>query len=156
VQGDAGYWLDASDTAGVATRSYNRYAEWLKVFHQAAQVAWILWQIPMGNSNSPNVDGKGGAWAGPYAASYALPAGCTRSSATGCPSGYKDNRAEYFLGTDRDQHLAKFAAAGVIGLLFRASTNCTDQSSDYYTDGQLFLQSRADALLNAGGFPLSR
>jgi len=156
VHGDYGYWLDASDTASIDTRSYNRYAEWLSLFHQASGVPWILWQIPIGNSNSPNVDDRDGAWAGPYAADYVLPAGCTQGSTTGCPSGYKDNRAEYFLGTDRDGHLAKFAAAGVIGLLFGASSNCTHPTSDYFTDGELFLRSRAGALLNAGGLPLSR
>jgi hypothetical protein len=156
AEGDPGYWLDTSDDASVATQSYNRYAEWLKLFHRASDTPWILWQIPIGNSNSPNVDARRGAWAGPYPEDYVLPSGCTRGAATGCPSGYKDNRAEYFLGTERDEHLAKFAAAGVIGLLFGPSENCTDPSSDYYTDGQLFLQSRAGALLDAGGFPLSR
>jgi hypothetical protein len=154
AQGDPGYWLDTSDTASVGVQSYNRYAEWLGLFHQASQVPWILWQVPMGNSNSPNVNGKGGAWAGPYASDIVLPAGCARGSTTGCPSGYKDNRAEYFLGPDRDKHLAKFAAAGVIGLFFGAGANCTDQSSDHYSDGQLFMQSRAGSLLNSGGFPL--
>jgi hypothetical protein len=153
---DPGFWLDPSDTASVNSQSYNRYAEWLTLFHQASEVPWILWQIPLGNSNSPNVNGKGGAWAGPYPSDYVLPAGCTRESTTGCPSGYKDNKTEYFLGTGGDRHLAKFAAAGVIGLFFGTQTPCTDQTSDYFTDGQLFFRSRAGALIAAGGFSLSR
>jgi hypothetical protein len=54
----------------------------------------------------------------------------------------------------RDQHLDKFAAAGVIGLLFGANDGASDQTDDYYTDGQLFLKSRASSFLRAGGFPL--
>jgi hypothetical protein len=156
AQGDAGFWWDASDSAPISTSSFNRYAEWLTRFNQASKLPWILWQVPMGNSNSPNVDNKEGAWAGPYPSGYVLPAGCAQSSTAGCPGGYKDNRAEYFLGEARAQHLAKFAAAGVIGILFGANTAASDQTDDYYGDGQLFLKSRAGALLAAGGFPLAR
>jgi hypothetical protein len=156
AQGDNGYWWDASDSASLNTPSFNRYANWLAQFNQASQLPWLLWQVPMGNSNSPNVDNQGGAWAGPYPTGYALPAGCTSGAKIGCPSGYKDNRAEYFFGNERDAHLGKFAAAGVMGLLFGADSGCTDQTSDYYTDGQLFMKSRAGALLSAGGFSLKR
>jgi hypothetical protein len=156
AQGDAGYWWDASDTANVSTSSFNRYVAWLSLFNQASQLPWILWQISMGNSNSPNVANKGGAWAGPYPSGYVLPSGCTERSNTGCPSGYKDNRAEYFLGSSREAHLAKFATAGTIGLFFGANASSTDQTSDYYTDGQLFMKSRVGALQSGGGFPLSR
>jgi hypothetical protein len=110
----------------------------------------------MGNANSPNVDNKEGAWAGPYPSGYILPAGCAQGSTAGCPGGYKDNRAEYFLGEGRAQHLAKFAAAGTIGLLFGANTAASDQRDDYDSDGKLFMKSRAGALLAAGGFPLAR
>ena len=155
VQGDDGYWWDASDAAPEGTPSFNRYAAWLSRFNQASKLPWILWQVPMGNSNSPNVDNQEGAWAGPYPSGYVLPAGCAQNSSTGCPGGYKDNRAEYFLGEQRTQHLAKFAAAGTIGLLFGANSACSNQSDDYYSDGQLFMKSRAGALIGAGGFPLS-
>ena len=56
----------------------------------------MLWQIPLGNSNHLNVSNNGGARAG-----------------------YKDNRPEYFFGNGT-AHIAKFADAGVIGLLFGA------------------------------------
>ena len=156
AQGDAGFWWDASDSAAVSTPSFNRYAEWLTRFNQASKLPWILWQVPMGNSNSPNVDNQEGAWAGPYSSGYVLPAGCTQKSTTGCPGGYKDNRAEYFLGEEHAPHLAKFTAAGTIGILFGANAAASDQVDDYYTDGQLFMKSRAGALIAAGGFSLAR
>jgi hypothetical protein len=156
AQGDNGFWWDASDTASVSTPSFNRYAQWLTLFNQASQLPWILWQIPMGNSNSPNVDNKEGAWAGPYLPGYALPSGCKQGSTSGCPGGYKDNRAEYFLGEKRAQHLTQFAAAGTIGLLFGSNPVCADQTDDYFTDGQLYIKSRAGALFAAGGFALPR
>jgi hypothetical protein len=100
----------------------------------------MLWQIPMGNSNSPNVDNpstNGGA-------------------APTTAAGWKDNRPEYFFCSESNQHLGQFADAGVIALLFGAGgTGCTDQTSDYYPDGKLFLKSHAGAVVSAGGFPLT-
>jgi hypothetical protein len=153
---------DPSDSAPVTGEaSFNRYAEYLQLFHAATGAPWLLWQVPMGNSNSPNVPNAGGAWAGPYAAGYALPAGCAQGSTTGCPGGYQDNRPEYFFGTTTppnatsDAHLGEFAAAGVFGLLFGAGqSEGSDQTDDYYTDGQLFMKSHAGALVNGGGFAL--
>jgi hypothetical protein len=155
ANGDTGRSWSASDTASVNSESLNRYAEWMTLFNQASKTPWVIWQIPMGNSNSPDVYNKEGAWAGPYPAGYVLPAGCTSSSTTGCPGGYKDNRPEYFLGTERAQHLAKFAAAGVFGLFFGPGAGgSSDQTSDYYSDGQLFIKSRGGDLISSGGFPL--
>ena len=74
---------------------------------------------------------------------------------TGCPGGYRDNRPEYFFGDGGPQHLAKFAHAGVVGLFFGLGPpGVSDYVNDYYVDGQLFLVSRAGAVVNAGGFPL--
>jgi hypothetical protein len=155
AQGDTGRMWSASDTASVNSESLNRYAAWLTAFNQESKTPWVIWQIPMGNSNSPDVYNQEGAWAGPYPSGYKVPAGCTSSSKTGCPGGYTDNRAEYFLGAERTQHLTKFAAAGVFGLFFGAGTGgASDQTDDYYTDGQLFMKSRGGALISAGGFPL--
>jgi hypothetical protein len=156
AMGDPGFWWDASDTASVLTSSFNRYLQWLTLFNQAAKLPWVLWQVPMGNSNSPNVYNAEGAWAGPYPSGYVLPAGCTPSSKQGCPGGYKDNRAEYWLGDASDAHLSQLAEAGVIGLLFGPGPGCSDQVNDFYSDGQLFMKSRAGALLSRGGFALAR
>ena len=38
----------------------------------------------------------------------------------------------------------------------RANAAASDQVDDYYTDGQLFMKSRAGALIAAGGFSLAR
>ena len=93
---------------------------------------WILWQIPLGNSNHRNVANDGSARAG-----------------------YKDNRPEYFFGNGT-AHMAKFADAGVIGLLFGAGAGGqSSYQNDNYTDGQLFMKSRAGAILSAGGVTLA-
>ncbi len=123
---------DASDTAPVASKSFNRFAEWLRLFNVAAAKRWMLWQIPLGNSNHLNKANDGTPRAG-----------------------YKDNRPEYFFGPSRDAHLAKFAEAGVIGLLFGAgASGMSGYANDTYTDGQLFMKSRAGAFVNVGGLTL--
>ena len=127
-------WWDASDTAAITTKSFNRYAEWLRLFNKKSQKRWILWQVPCGNSNNLNVNNGGNP-----------------------REGYKDNRPEYFFGTSRDAHLTKFAEAGVFALLFgMGEPGVASYTNDTYTDGQLFLKSRAGGMLNAGGFPIAR
>src|ERR1019366_5390570 len=70
--------------------------------------------------------------------------------------GYKDNRAEYFGGPERAQHLASWAQDGVIGLLFGAGEGCqSSYENDVYTDGQPFLKTHAAAFYAAGGLPLT-
>jgi hypothetical protein len=125
-------WWDASDAASISSRSFNRYAEWLRLWNVKAQKRWVLWQIPLGNSNSKNVYNNGGA-----------------------SEGYKDNRAEYFFGSGT-AHIEKFAESGVIALLFGAGAGGqSTYTNDQYGDGQLFMKSRAGAIINAGGVPLS-
>jgi hypothetical protein len=98
------------------------------LWNQRAGKRWMLWQIPLGNSNHKNVANNGGA-----------------------SEGYKDNRPEYFFGNGT-AHLAKFAEVGVIGLLFGAGAGGqSSYQNDVYSDGQLFMKSRAGAILNAGG-----
>ncbi len=125
-------WWNASDTASISSKSFNRYAEWLRLWNAKALKRWVLWQIPLGNSNSKNVYNNGG------------------------PSeGYKDNRPEYFFGSGT-AHIEKFADSGVIALLFGAGAGGqSSYGNDQYTDGQLFMKSRAGAILNAGGVPLT-
>jgi hypothetical protein len=131
VQGQDRWW-DASDTASISSKSFNRYAEWLRLWNVKARQRWVLWQIPLGNSNHKNVYNNG---------------------ASG--EGYRDNRPEYFFRGDTT-HLAKFADAGVVALLFGAgASGMSSYQNDTYTDGQLFMKSRAGAFLKAGGLPLA-
>ncbi len=126
-------WWDASDSAPITSSSFNRYAEWLRLWNVASGKRWVLWQIPEGNSNSLNVDNTSNA----------------------PRSGYKDNRSEYFFGTGSAIHREKFANSGVIALLFgRGEGRQASHTTDVYTDGQLFLKSRAGAFLKAGGLPI--
>jgi len=130
VQGQNRWW-DASDSASISSKSFNRYAEWVRLWNVKAARRWILWQIPLGNSNHRDVANDGSARAG-----------------------YKDNRPEYFFGNGT-AHMAKFADAGVIGLLFGAGAGGqSSYQNDNYTDGQLFMKSRAGAILSAGGVTL--
>jgi len=131
VQGSDRTW-DPSDSASINTRSFNRYAEWLRLWNQKAAKRWVLWQIPLGNSNHKNVWNNGGSG-----------------------EGYKDNRPEYFFANGTS-HIAKFADAGVVGLLFGAGAGGqSSYQNDTYSDGQLFMKSRAGAILNAGGVPIA-
>jgi hypothetical protein len=125
-------WWDAGATASISSRSFNRYAEWLRLWNVKANKRWVLWQVPLGNSNHLNVYNNGGP-----------------------RQGYKDNRPEYFLGANGDAHRRKFAAAGVIGVFFGGgASGMSGYGNDVYTDGQLFMKSRAGAFLNTGGLPI--
>jgi len=131
VQGQNRWW-DASDSASINSKSFNRYAEWVRLWNRKASRRWILWQIPLGNSNHRNVANDGSARAG-----------------------YKDNRPEYFFANGT-AHLVKFADAGVIGMLFGAGAGGqSSYQNDTYSDGQLFMKSRAGAILSAGGVTLA-
>ncbi|MDA8139199.1 MAG: hypothetical protein M0036_11160 [Desulfobacteraceae bacterium] len=124
-------WWDASDSASINSKSFNRYAEWMRLWNIKSRKRWVLWQIPLGNSNHLNI------W-----------------NNDGPREGYKDNRPEYFFANGTD-HLRKFADAGAIALLFGPGAGGQSfYTNDLYTDGQLFMQSRAGDILNAGGVPL--
>lgn len=125
-------WWDASDSASISSRSFNRYAEWLRLWNVKSGKRWLLWQIPLGNSNHMNVYNNGGS-----------------------REGYKDNRTEYFFGANGRAHLEKFASSGVFGLLFGAGAGGqSSYQNDTYSDGQLFMKSRAGAFLKAGGLAI--
>jgi len=131
VQGQDRWW-DASDSASISSKSFNRYAEWLRLWNAKSSKRWLLWQIPLGNSNHLNVANNGGA-----------------------REGYKDNRPEYFFGTNSRAHLEKFASSGVFGVLFGAGAGGqSSYENDVYTDGQPFMRSRAGAFLSAGGLAI--
>jgi hypothetical protein len=128
-------WWDASDTASISSRSFNRYAEWLRLWNVKSAKRWMLWQIPVGNSNHLNVYNNGNP-----------------------REGYKDNRPEYFFlfGDGGNTHRQTFAHDGVIGLLFGPGTGgMSFYTNDTYTDGQLFMKSRAGGFLNGGGLPIN-
>jgi len=121
------HWWDVSDTAALTTLSFNRYAEWLRLWNVKSGKRFVLWQIPEGNSNHLNVNNSGGA-----------------------RQGYKDNRPEYFLGNGT-AHIAKYANSGVIALLFGAGAGGqSSHQNDNFTDNKLFIQSRADTILRSG------
>jgi hypothetical protein len=128
-------WWDPSDGASVTTKSFNRYASWLQLWNQRAGKRWVLWQIPLGNSNHLDVCNNGAS-----------------------RQGYKDNRAEYFFAgapSGDTHHLAAWAQDGVIGLLFGAGAGCQSSfQNDVYSDGQLFMKSRVGAFYARGGLPL--
>ncbi|WP_233166655.1 hypothetical protein [Archangium sp. Cb G35] len=126
-------WWDASDTASISSKSFNRYAEWLRLWNRTSGKRWVLWQIPEGNSASLNK---------PYAANTP-------------GSGYRDNRTEYFFGTGSGPHREKFASSGVIALLFgRGEGQQASHTNDYDKNGQLFLKTYAGAFLKAGGLAI--
>ncbi len=138
---DAGYystvlgqqkWWDVADDAPISSRSMNRFAEWLRLWNAKSGKRWVLWQIPLGNSNHLDVDNNGGA-----------------------REGYKDNRPEYFLN-DGGAHVQKFADVGVIALMFGAGMQgMSTFDNDYYFDNQLFVKSRAQSILEAGGLEIA-
>lgn len=125
-------WWDPADGASIQSKSFNRYAEWLRLFNQKTGKRWVLWQIPLGNQNHLNVANSGGS-----------------------RQGYKDNRPEYFFGDGGRAHLEKFASSGVFALLFGAGAGGqSSYQNDTYGDGQLFMKSRAGAFLRAGGLAI--
>ncbi|MFP2912721.1 hypothetical protein ACLESD_48480, partial [Pyxidicoccus sp. 3LFB2] len=125
-------WWDMSDLAPINSRSFNRYAEWLRLMNVATGKRWVLWQIPLGNVNHRNVHNDGTSRAG-----------------------YRDNRTEYFFGTLGDLHRRKFANSGVIALLFGAGAGGqSSYQNDLAGDGQPYIRSRAAPFLNAGGLTL--
>jgi hypothetical protein len=126
-------WWDMSSTASISSRSFNRFAEWLRLWNVKASKRWVLWQVPLGNSNHLNVYNNGAA-----------------------RQGYKDNRPEYFFGSGSAARRDVFVKSGVIGLFFGAgASGMSMYTNDYYTDGQLYMKSRAGAFLNAGGLPIN-
>jgi hypothetical protein len=125
-------WWDPSDTASISSASFNRYAEWLRLWNQTSGKRWMLWQIPIGNSNHLNVYNNGGP-----------------------RQGYRDNRVEYFFGSGL-AHAQKFASVGVVALLFGpGASGQSSYANDTWTDGSLFLSGHVKSFYAAGGISLS-
>jgi hypothetical protein len=133
VNNDGGvHWWDTAGTASVNSRSFNRYREWLQLWNTKTKKNWVLWQIPLGNSNHLNVQNNGKP-----------------------REGYKDNRPEYFFGESSMPHLLQFVKTGVIALLFGAgASGVSSYGNDIYTDGVSFMKSRCNSFFAAGGLPL--
>jgi hypothetical protein len=138
---DAGYyekvkgmnkWWSTDPNASIDERSMNRYAEWLRLWNVRSGKRWVLWQIPIGNSNHLDVDNAGGP-----------------------REGYRDNRAEYFLGGGIE-NLQLFADAGVMSLMFGPGMwGMSGYENDFYTDGQLYVKTRAKQVYDRGGLDLA-
>lgn len=120
-------WWDASDTAPINSKSFNRYAEWMRLWNVKSGRRWVLWQIPLGNPASRNV--------------------CNNGTAN---SGYADNRVDYFLGTSSGAHLKLFTDNGAIALLFGQGEDC---QTTQQTDGNN-VRNRAQTFYAAGGLLL--
>lgn len=128
VRGEQRWW-NTSDTASIDTASFNRYAEWLRLWNLKSAKRWVLWQIPVGTAAQSNVCFNGAQ-----------------------RSGYKDNRSEYFFGAQGAARREKFATAGVAALLFGRGENC---QATHETDGD-YLKTNAGAFLRAGGLAIPR
>jgi hypothetical protein len=125
-------WFDPSDTAPIASRSFDRYAAWLARLNRRLARRWILWGMPVGNSNHLDVPNRGAP-----------------------REGYKDNHAEYFFAPGADLHRTLFARAGALTLMFGGGG--ADQSgytNDIYTDNAPFMQTHAGAYIRTGELPL--
>lgn len=129
-------WLNTSEYASIDSKSFNRYAEWLRLWNEKSGKKWILWQIPLGNSNHLNIPN-------------------TNSNPR---AGYKDNRPEYFFGDNGICHCKKFAESGVYALLFgRGEGTQSNYINDYYTDGELFMKTRVkNNYYDKGGISIQR
>lgn len=125
---DAGYydlkgqdrWLDMDSEASINSKSYNRYAEWLRLWNEKSGKRIVLWQVPLGNKwhlNEKNTHEP--------------------------QEGYKDNKVEYFSNR---ANLEKFAECGVIGVLFGAGeTWQSDQLNDFDNNGELYMKSQGES-----------
>jgi hypothetical protein len=125
-------WWDPSDSASASTRSFTRYLTWLSLWNQRSARRWVLWEVPVGNSNHLNVDNIGQI-----------------------RGGYRDNRVEWLFGWSGDRHRRAMARAGVVLVLcgLAASTQAS-VTSDYDSEGNLFMQTHAGSFLLSGGEPL--
>jgi hypothetical protein len=134
IEQDQDKWWDPSPDASLFVPSFNRFAEWLRIWNVKTQKRWIVWQIPLGNKhhlNVPNTDQP--------------------------QEGYKDNRVEYFLGANSTQNIAKWADSGVIALLFgRGADHQAHYLNDHDNNGNLYFKPRAAAYYDRGVMHLKR
>ena len=119
--------------AAISSKSFNRYAEWLRLWNVTSGKRWVLWQIPLGNSNHQQRVQQ-------------------RQRAA---RGLQGQPPRVLLRQAAPRTWRSSPSSGVIALLFgRGEGGQSSYTNDVYTDGQLFMKSRAGAFLKAGGLAI--
>ena len=110
---DAGFeeHVNGNPDAHWEAGDFHRHAKFIAGFVRRVGRPVVLWQIPLGNSTLPDTWGR-----------------------------YRDSRVEWWLGDERDAHLAEARDAGIVALLFGGGAEGTTSPE---TDGGLFLRSAA-------------
>lgn len=104
---DQNTWWDERD---LRLPNFARMANWIGYLNRKIQRRVIVWQIPIGNTKARSCNNSQGH--------------------------YQDNRVQYFLDAAYGQcHLAAWAQAGVIGLLFGRGDTNTTTNTDAENDG---------------------
>ncbi|HWO94584.1 MAG TPA: hypothetical protein VNL92_07455 [Dehalococcoidia bacterium] len=88
---------------------FHRNLVFLSTFVEQTKRRIVMWQIPYGNTQMRTLDNT---W-----------------------NHYQDNRVEWLLGEERDEHLRAYAEAGVIALLFGRGADGATDASDAAGDG---------------------
>lgn len=133
VEQNSDRWWNMDSDAEINTVSFNRYAEWLRLWNMKSNKRWMLWQIPLGNKYHLNTFNSGNS-----------------------QEGYKDNRVEYFLGDNYATHMAKFADCGVFALLFgMGQSGQANYLNDFDNDGNLYMKTLATKFYENGGMNLA-
>ena len=89
--------------------SYDLYRQFIATMTAATGLKAMLWQVPLGNS---------------------LYRSCNQTN-----DHYQDNHVQYFLGAAGPAHLAQYAAAGLIGILFGRGNDGSSSYDDAAGDG---------------------
>lgn len=124
---DAGYRAAVHGDGGSSwwgEGAYRRHAAFFEAFVRRASVRLVLWQLPLGNTVTPELDGS--------------------------PGRYRDNHVEWLLGDPTGARPAAFVRAGVVAFLFGpaepdTTSTATDggyfftQAARYYAAGPLTL-----------------
>ena len=91
---DAGYAVAVGGQRGAWWHAvdFARDLRFLADYHRRVRTGIVMWQIPLGNTVSPVVNNT--------------------------PYHYRDNRVQWFLGPGNRAHVAAYARAGLVALLF--------------------------------------
>lgn len=106
---DAQYGRDAHwwDLTDHSYPNFERYRQWIDGVSSELALRVVVWQVPVGNTFFRSMNNT--------------------------PGHYQDNRAQYFL-EDR-QHIARWAQAGVVAMLFGAGAGGTTDYTDARKNG---------------------
>lgn len=88
---------------------FRRHEIFVRTLHERIGRPVVLWQIPYGNTRMRAVDNT---W-----------------------NHYQDNRVEWLLDSPGNEHLRRYAAAGVVALLFGRGADGATDASDAANDG---------------------